>query len=98
MITSCDQTSFSSIIADSASMENKEFKMFAASTYAMSVVHMLAIDFKASLGAAFPTENIEEVDDEEVGRNYVEALKRHDTIYIEKARSQEVSEMLMRPG
>ena len=87
IITTCDGTSFSAIMADTASIEHKEFKMFSAAINAMSVVHMLAIDLKASLGAAFPTGVIDEVDNEEVDRNYAESLRRHDTMYMEKARN-----------
>lgn len=96
IIRTCDRTSFSAIMVDTASIEHKEFKMFSAAINAMSVVHMLAIDLKASLGAAFPTGVIDEVDNEEVDRNYAESLRRHDTMYI--WRKRETSEKLTKPG
>ena len=42
VLSNSNKTSFASIISDT-SVENKEFKMFSASIYAMSLVHMLAI-------------------------------------------------------
>ena len=43
VLSNSNKTSFASIISDTTSVENKEFKMFSASIYAMSLVHMLAI-------------------------------------------------------
>jgi len=82
-----NKTSFASIINDPASTENKEFKMFSASLYAMSLVHMLAIDLHASLKSYFPSRIEGEVDDEEVDRNYAASLVRHASIYDENAKN-----------
>ena len=62
VLSNSNKTSFASIISDTTSVENKEFKMFSASIYAMSLVHMLAIDLHASLGAHFPAQIDGEVD------------------------------------
>ena len=87
IISNSNKTSFASIINDSASTENKEFKMFSASIYAMSLVHMLAIDLHASLGTHFPGRIEGEVDDEEADRNFTASLGRHASIYDENAKN-----------
>ena len=87
VISNSNKTSFASIINDPASVEHKEFKMFSASLYAMSLVHMLAIDLHASLGTHFPGRVEGEVDDEEVERNYAASLARHAAIYDENAKN-----------
>ena len=53
----------------------------------MSLVHMLAVDLHASLGAQFPGRIEGEVDDEEVERNYAASLTRHTAIYDENAKN-----------
>lgn len=85
--TNSSKPSFASIINDPASVECKEFKMFSASIYAMSLVHMLAVDLNASLGVHFPGRIDGEVDDEEAEANYLASLARHEAIYDENARS-----------
>ena len=87
IISISNKTSFASIINDPASIEHKEFKMFVASLYAMSLVHMLAIDLHASLKAYFPGRIEGEVDDVEVERNYAASLVRHTAIYDDNAKN-----------
>ena len=82
-----NQTSFASIINEPTNQEHKEFVMFSASIYAMSLVHMLAINLDASLGTNFPMRADEEVDEEEAEANYRSALSRHARVYDENARN-----------
>ena len=86
IVSNTNQTSFASIMNDPNSAENKEFKMFSGSLYAMSLVHMLAIDLHASLKANFPGRMEGNVDEDEVERNYTASLARHTAIYDENAK------------